>query len=88
MFDKLKMLKQAKEMQSKMAEIIIEHEEKGILVKINGKQDVLAIEIQDENLLTNKDNLEYALKEVLNNGIKKAQREAAMQMQGAMGGLF
>ena len=88
MFDKLKMLQQANQMQKQMQGIIINHEEKGLKITINGKQEVLAVEIIDESLLEKKSNLEYSVKECLNSAIKKIQKETATQMQSQLGGLF
>lgn len=88
MFDKLKMMKQAYELQKKMQGIIIEHESNGFKIKINGKQEILNIELIDSSLLEKKSNLEYAIKESINSAMQKVQKETAMQMQSDLGGLF
>ncbi|MFA6537166.1 MAG: YbaB/EbfC family nucleoid-associated protein [Patescibacteria group bacterium] len=88
MFDKLKLMKQAMDLQKKMQTIIIEHESHGIFLKINGKQEVLDVQIKDMSLLEKPSNLNYAIKEAINEAMKKIQKETATQMQGDLGGLF
>jgi len=81
------MLKQARDLQKKLNDITITEEYKGINISINGKQEVLSLEIAAE-LLQDKSNLEQNLKAAFNNVISKAQREIAMKMQGDLGGLL
>ncbi|OGF38239.1 hypothetical protein A2482_05445 [Candidatus Falkowbacteria bacterium RIFOXYC2_FULL_48_21] len=88
MFDKLKMLQQAHALQSKMQAMNFLHEEKGIKIAINGKQDVQSIEITDANLLQDKESLERSLCSAVNGAISKSQREAALSMSSELGGLF
>ncbi|MBT5338698.1 YbaB/EbfC family nucleoid-associated protein [Candidatus Falkowbacteria bacterium] len=88
MFDKLKMLKQAKDLQSKMASMNFDHEENGIKLSVNGKQEVISLEITNDELLEDKEKLERLLKQTVNNAIQNSQRQAAMSMQGELGGLF
>jgi len=64
------------------------HEEKGVKIEINGKQDVQSIEITDSSLLQNKESLERSLCSAVNGAISKSQREAALSMSGELGGLF
>jgi len=88
MFDQLKMLKQARDLQKKMAEITISEEYKGVKITINGKQEVLSLEITDIELLNDKEKLEKVLKEAFNNTLSKSQREIATKMQGDLSGLL
>ena len=87
MFDQLKMMKQAYEMQKKLKEIIISTEYNGIKISMNGKQDVLSVEIS-ENLLSNKSNLEKSVQQAVNNAIAQSQKESAEKMKGEMGSLL
>ncbi len=88
MFDKLKMLAQAKEMQKKMSAMLFDHEENGIKLTVNGKTEIVNLEIINENLLDDKVKLESLMKQALNNAIQNAQRQSAMSMQSELGGLF
>jgi|GEM_PF-723056 len=88
MFDKLKLMKQAMDLQKKMQTIIIEKESHGIFIKVNGKQEILDVQIKDESLLSKKSTLEYSFKEAVNEALKQIQKETATQMQGDLGGLF
>jgi DNA-binding protein YbaB len=87
MFNQLKMIKQARDLQKKLKEIEISDEYKGIKIKINGKQEILSIELPDD-LLQDKSDLENKLKDAFNNVVSKSQREIAMKMQGDLGGLL
>ena len=87
MFDQLKMLKQARDLQKKLGDITLTEEFKGIKITMNGKQEVLELEIADE-MMRDKRDLERAAKDAFNNILSKAQREIAMKMQGDLGGLF
>ena len=87
MFDQLKMLKQARDLQKKLNDITISDDYKGIKITINGKQEVLSLEIPDE-MMQDKSDLERALKDAMNNVLSKAQREIATKMQGDIGSLL
>lgn len=87
MFDKLKMIKQARDMQKKMAEITSDIDYNGIKITINGKQEILNLEIP-ENLFKDQIKLTQLLKEAFNKAITDSQREMAMKMQGDMGSMF
>ena len=88
MFDQLKMLKQARDLQKKMAEITISEEYKGVKITINGKQEVLNLEITDIELLNDKEKLQKILKDAFNNTLSESQREIATKMQGDLSGLL
>ena len=88
MFDKLKMMAQAKGMQKKMAAMSFDHEENGIKLTVNGKTEITSLEIINEELLSDKEKLESLMLQALNNAVQNAQRQSAMSMQSELGGLF
>ncbi len=83
MFDQLKQLKKLQEIQAALKNEKIEYEQDGIKVAINGK-----LEIEDITLNPNLgfDKQEKALKECLNEAMKRVQVTVAQKMQ-SMGGL-
>ena len=90
MFDKLKELKQmqdqAKQMQNQLSTIMIEGSfHNKVVIKMDGNQQILSVSIADE-LLTNKQKLEEAVKEAFQDAMKKMQKELASKMKD-MGGL-
>lgn len=86
MFNKLKDLstlkKQANEMQKQLAEEIIEVENKGVKVVMNGNQEVLSVTI---NIELGKEDQEKYLKETFNDAVKKVQRVMAQKMMASGG---
>ena len=82
------MMNQARELQKKMKDIVIDVESNGLKIQINGKQEINSVEIVDETLLDRKESLENSIMNAVNDANSKAQREMAMKMQGEMGGLF
>ena len=90
MFDKAKDLyklqKQAKEIKAKLKNTHIEAEEEGVIITINGEQEVLAISISEESM-HDKTKLEASMMKALNKGVKKAQQIGADLMKDVMGGL-
>jgi len=87
MFDQLKMLAKAREIQKKMEKMVMQNDYQGIKITMNGKQEVINLEISPD-LMTDQSTLEYRLKEAFNNSISKSQREMASAMQGDMAGLM
>ncbi len=86
MFGKLKQLAELKKMrdqavalQKKLAQEIVEVEERGIRVRISGDQKIQSIDIDGSE--------EERIKEVLNKALKKSQEVAAKKMQEMSGGL-
>lgn len=85
MFEKLKQFKdlreKAKDVQSMLAkEKVTATAAWGkIKMDMNGNQEVLAVSV-DPELLTNKEKMEEAIKEVTNEAIKKAQKVMAEKM--------
>jgi len=88
MFEKFKMLAQARELQNKMKNLTCDIESNGLQITINGKQEILNLIIVDESLLQKKDRLENAIKNAINDAISRSQREIAMKMQGDLGSLL
>ena len=87
MFDKLKMLKQAREMQKKMKEITTKTEYNGIEIEMNGKQEIIDLKIS-ESLFDDQGKLTRFMKDGINKAINDSQKEMAVKMQGEMGGMF
>ena len=88
MFDKLKMMNQARSMQKKMEGETFTEEFQGVQVVINGKQEVKDIKINNEELLSDKSKLEGALRDAINNAVRKSQMAMAEKMKEEMGGMF
>ena len=87
MFNKLKDLKnlqsQAKQMQQALEQEQVEVWEKGIKLTINGKMEVISLEIENHLLSEDKkEELQDSLREVFNTAVEKVQRQAAMKMAG------
>ena len=82
------MLAQARELQNKMKSISCDIESNGLKITINGKQEILALQIIDESLLSNKERLENSIKNAINDAISKSQREIAIKMQADLGNLL
>lgn len=89
MFNKLKQIndirKQAKELQSKLSEIMIVGNASGgkVMITVDGNQKVQAVQIED-GMETSK--IEAGVKDAMNDAIKKLQKELATKMKD-MGGL-
>lgn len=74
---------QAKQMQNTLAQEEINVEKKGIKITIDGNLEIKSISIPEG---LSGQNLENALKDAMNEGVKKTQRIMAQKMQ-EMGGL-
>jgi DNA-binding protein YbaB len=87
MFSKLKQYKdmrsQAKTMQNVLAQETINVEKNGNRAVINGNMEITSLSLNDS---LSKESLENSIKDMLNDGIKKAQRLMAEKIQ-SMGGL-
>jgi DNA-binding protein YbaB len=88
MFDKIKMLQQAKAMQQQMEKTTLTEEANGISITVNGKQQMINIEIIDTDLLQDKEKLEKSILDTFNIAANRSQMEMAKKMQSEMGGLF
>ncbi len=88
MFDKArdlyKLQKQARQIKNQLKNTHIEADHEGVVVTINGEQEVIKVEINDE-ALANKKNLEENLVKCLNKAIKKSQQIDAELMKDVMG---
>jgi nucleoid-associated protein EbfC len=92
MFDKAKdmykLQKQAKEIKKKLKNMHIEANVEGIIVTIDGEQNVVSVKIPPEMLtFDNKEKLEKNLESAFNKAIKKSQQIAAEEMKVVMGGM-
>jgi len=90
MGDVIKMQREMKRIQKELRGIEIESVSGGgkVRVMLNGEMKILKIDINQEVLAEeNKTDLEEALKETINEGMKKAQAEAAQKTRGLMGNL-
>ena len=89
MFNKIKAIKdlrdQAKQMQNKLSEVIIEGSSAGVTIKMDGNQQILNISISDE-LVGHKEKLESAIKSAFEDVTKKLHKQMAVKMK-EMGGL-
>ena len=92
-----KLLKQAQEMQTQIEEVqnqlsdmIIDAESGGgmVSVKVNGKQEVLELNIEESALDEDKELLEDLIISAVNKGLSKAQEESQNKMNSATGGMM
>ncbi len=88
MFDKAKdmyqLQKKAKAVKKELKNTHIEAEEDGIVVTVNGEQEVVSVNIPEE-LLQNPKKLNDSLVKCFNKAIKKSQQVAAELMKDVMG---
>lgn len=89
MFEKAKNLfklqREAKQIKKELQNIHIESELDGILVTINGEQEIISITWPE--MFSDTKKLQQSLIKALNKGLKKSQQIAAEKMKGVMGGL-
>ena len=92
-----KLLKQAQEMQTQIEEVqnqlsdmIIDAESGGgmVSVKVNGKQEVLELNIEESALNEDKELLEDLIISAINKGLSKAQAESQNKMNSVTGGMM
>ena len=92
-----KLLKQAQEMQTQIEEVqnqlsdmIIDAESGGgmVSVKVNGKQEVLELNIEESALNEDKELLEDLIISAVNKGLSKAQAESQNKMNSVTGGMM
>lgn len=84
--DMYKLQKQARAIKKELKNTHIEAEHEGVIVTINGEQEVVKVEISDE-AMTNKSKLEENLLKAINKGVKKSQQIGAEMMKDVMGDL-
>jgi DNA-binding protein YbaB len=82
--DMYQLQKQAKQIKKKLQNTHIEAEVEGILVTIDGQQEVVDVKISDDEM-QNKKKLEQNLVKALNKGIKRSQQYGAEEMKDVMG---
>ncbi len=87
-FQKLKQYKdlrdKAKNIQSELAQESVVVEENGVSLVMDGNQEILKVEIQDELLAPEKkDKLEQAIKGAVNQAHKKIQRVMVEKMRSS-----
>jgi len=82
MLDKLKQIKQLRDIQSALAKENATVEKNGVVVVINGKMEIERISI---NPGLEKEEQEKLLKECVNDAIKQLQRIMASKMSGMPG---
>jgi len=88
MFDKAKDMykfqKQARQIKKQLKTTHIEAEEEGIVVTINGEQEVVHISITDD-AMQDKKKLQKNLEKCFNKAIKRSQQVGAELMKDVMG---
>jgi hypothetical protein len=92
-----KMLKQAQNMQkniesvqAELSDTIIDADSGGgmVKIKINGKLEILELNIDSEALKEDKEIIEDLVISAVNNGISKAQSESQDKMSSVTGGML
>lgn len=81
MFDKLKQLKELKDLQDSLVKEKTEVDKNGIRVVVNGKMEIEEIKLNPE---LQKEEQEKKLQECINEAMKKMQMAAAQKMSGLM----
>jgi len=86
--DMYKLQKQAKKIKEELKKLHIEAEAEGVVVVINGEQEVVEVRVSEEMMKPeNQVKLQNTLLSVFNKAIKKSQEVAAEKMRGMMGDL-
>ena len=92
-----KLLKQAQQMQkqiesvqNELADLIIEAESGGgmVSVKVNGKQELLDISIDEEAIAEGKEMLEDLIISAVNKALSKSQTDSQEKMNTVTGGMM
>tara|TARA_B100000446_G_scaffold105878_1_gene99047 strand:- start:1252 stop:1575 length:324 start_codon:yes stop_codon:yes gene_type:complete len=92
-----KLLKQAQEMQQQIEEVqgqlsdmIVEAESGGgmVTIKVNGKQEVLEVNIDPEAMAEDREMLEDLIISALNKALSKAQTDSQEKMNSVAGGMM
>jgi len=92
-----KLLKQAQEMQQQiedvqgqLSDMIVEAESGGgmVSVKVNGKQEVLEVNIDPEAMAEDSEMLEDLIISALNKALSKAQSDSQEKMNSVTGGMM
>tara|TARA_S200000501_G_C20791108_1_gene729566 strand:- start:1115 stop:1438 length:324 start_codon:yes stop_codon:yes gene_type:complete len=92
-----KLLKQAQEMQQKienaqsqLSEMTVESESGGgmVSVKVNGKQEVLELNIDPDAINEDKEMLEDLIISAINKALSKSQKDSQEKMNSITGGMM
>ena len=92
-----KLLKQAKDMQeqieqaqSQLAELVIEADSGGgmVSVKVNGKQEIIELNIDSDAMSEDKEMLEDLIISALNKGLSKSKSDSQEKMNSIAGGMM
>lgn len=78
--DMYQLKKQADELKKQLADEVIEVENHGVKISMNGNQEVLSVGLPEE---MNKEKLEKDLAEAFNDAVKKVQRVMAQKMMSS-----
>jgi len=92
--DMFKMMKEAMAMKSRLAELekelkakIVEVEDGGIKVKINGKSEVVELNISDSAYNLGREKLEKTVMSAIQKAVKKSQEMMAEEAKKLTGGM-
>ena len=83
----MKLQQEAQKIQNELSNIHIEAEVDGVVVTVDGQMKIVAVAIENKELLSDQARLEKAVLEATNKGIKKSQEIAAEKMKGVMGSM-
>ena len=92
-----KLLKQAKDMQeqieqaqSQLAELVIEADSGGgmVSVKVNGKQEIIELNIDSDAISEDKEMLEDLIISALNKALSKSKSDSQEKMNSIAGGMM
>lgn len=88
MFDKAKdmykLQKQAREIKKQLKNTHIEAESDGVVIVLNGEQEIISVAISDE-AMADKKRLQSGIEKCFTKGIKKSQEIGAQLMKSVMG---
>ena len=82
--------KQIEQVQNQLSDMIIESEAGGgmVKVKVNGKQEVLELSIDQNTLEEDKEVIEDLIVSALNKALSKAQSDSQEKMNSVTGGMM
>jgi len=83
----MKLQQEAMKVKKELENTIIEAEEKGLVVSVNGEMKIEKVEFETDELIGDKAGLEAAMMVAVNKGMKKAQEVAGDKMQWVMQGM-
>ena len=82
--------KQIEQVQNQLSDMIIESEAGGVMVKVkvNGKQEILELNIDQNTLEEDKEVIEDLIVSALNKALSKAQSDSQEKMNSVTGGMM